>query len=275
MKKSFAKVFSLSLALLLLLCAASCKDGAPSETTTANIAATSSDTTSPNTTSSDTASLNENTTKNSDKDKTQIKEPDTTMNAEESNRLNTFLSASPNNLKNFSFTLVSYKYNGKTTEKGYTQTVYYCDDGFAFYTDNGKNGTVYLNDGPKYYSFNLPKKTKKLITEGEYASSSVSWDAAFSSYGAMLTAHTAYTANQFNYKGEDEIAGRKCIKYAITGSNISDDTEITFWIDTETGLLLKSINKTKLSGVTSLNMWEMSAFNVGDQNLNKFKSLKG
>ncbi len=254
------KLLIVILSVFLLFSLTSCNDDTKPSETVSSSAGSGSDT---------------QTTSSSNKNGEETVKPDTTMSAEESSRLEGYLSSSADDLKNFSFTLVKYTYNGKTTEKSDTVTVVYCNKGWAIYTNKGDNGSLYLNDGPKYYSFNLPKKTKTLIVKGEYVDSSISWDASFASYGAMLTAHTAYDASQFHFQREEKIAGRNCIKYAIVGGNISDDSQITYWVDKETGLLLKSITRLKTPGVTSLNMWEISSFKIGEQNLDTFTDLKG
>ncbi len=187
--------------------------------------------------------------------------------------LDKIMSASLELYDNISFTAQKYKYDGKTMSKGDSTTAVLCEKGWVIYANDGSTGGLFINEGKKYYSINVPAKTKKLIAQGASAST-ISWDVNISTYSVLMTEHKTYTKELYTREGSEKIADRDCVKYKVDGKNLSSNPEIEYWFDIETGLVLKAITKMHIADISSINQWEITKFAIGAQSIDEYIDYK-
>lgn len=175
--------------------------------------------------------------------------------------------------KNYSFTAQKYKHNGEKYIKSDSTIVIFCDKGWVMYANDGTAGGLFVNDGKKYYSINVPQKTKKLVVEGE-AAATINWETNISEFSLLMTEHKLYSEDLYERMSTENVAGRNSVKYKIDAKSLAASPEIEFWFDLETGLVIKAITKTQFSDTVSINRWEMVKFNIGGQGIDDYINFK-
>lgn len=183
------------------------------------------------------------------------------------------MAASLEQHENYSFTAQKYKYNGSDFTKANSTKVIFCDDGWVMYANNGTDGGLFINKGKKYYSINVPQKTKKLVAEGE-ATASIDWKSNISEFSSLMTEHKSYSIDLYKRELTESIANRNCAKYKINAKDLAASPELEYWFDLDTGLIIKAITKTQFSDTVSINRWEMLEFNIGGQSIEEYINFK-
>ncbi len=187
--------------------------------------------------------------------------------------LDKIMTASLEEYENYSFTAQKYKHNGTEFTKANSTKVIFCDDGWVMYANDGTDGGLFINKGKKYYSINVPKKTKKLVAEGE-ATASINWKSNISEFSSLMTEHKFYSKDLYKRELTESIANRNCAKYKINAKNLAANPELEYWFDLDTGLIIKAITKTQFSDTVSINRWEMLEFNIGGQGIEDYINFK-
>lgn len=261
MKRVLLKALALVLSFVLLFALVSCGPNGNNDITE-------------NTTDKDSTAIgNENEATGSSGTENTDNVDDTGQPADYTDEFEKIMSSSLDTYDNYSFTLQKYKYDGDTMSRGDKTTAILCEEGWVIYAGDGKSGGLFVNDGKKYYSIDVPNKTKKLIVEGA-AASTISWNSNISTYSALMTEHQNYPEEIFTRQGNETIAGRSCVKYKVDGKSFAANPEIEYWFDLQTGLTLKAITKMQVSAVSSVNHWEIIKFNIGSQSIDEFINFK-
>ncbi len=190
-----------------------------------------------------------------------------------SEELDKIMNSSLENYDNYSFKIQNYKYDGNKLNKTDTTSAIFCEKGWMIYTNEGKSGGLFINKGNKYYSINIPSKSKKLIVEGDSALT-ISKQANLASYSDLMTEHKNYPKELFKREGFDRVAGRECVKYTVDGKNLAASPNIEYWFDLETGLILKAITKIQVLDMSSINQWEALEFQIKGQSIDSYIDFK-
>jgi len=140
----------------------------------------------------------------------------------------------------------------------------------AVYVDYEGEASLYVKSQQAYYSIVDGQKT--LIYQGEDAESYAEMGKSYLALYTMGFASLGDT-DTFLPKGIENVAGRKCAKYAFELNLVVYKLSYAFWFDFDTGICMKQELAGSAEGESGFYAYEVTKLQLSNVNLDQFINL--